>query len=64
MDTIKSTIGLGEEEKHPQEKAGTEPISGEKGDESKGEPYDAGNVQGTKALFFAHPFLDFYSFEE
>lgn len=56
MDTIKSTIGLGEEEKTPQEKAGTEPISGEKGDESKGEPYDAGNVQGTKALFFRSSF--------
>ena len=47
MDTIKSTVGLGEK---PEEKAGMEPVSGQQGDESKGEPYDAGNVQGMSLL--------------
>lgn len=44
MDTLKATFQSSAED--PKEKAGIEPISGEKGDESKGEPFDAGNVQG------------------
>ena len=51
--TIKSTIGVNDNNKDDRkkpptetEKSGTEPISGEMGEGTAGEPFDQGNVQG------------------
>jgi hypothetical protein len=45
MDTVKSAVGLGKKEE-----AGEEPVSGEKGEGTTAQPFDAGNsaeAQGT-----------------
>ena len=44
MNTIKSAVGMGKKDEE-----GQEPVSGEKGEGTTAEPFDAGNqpVQGT-----------------
>lgn len=42
MDTLKSATGLGD----PKQQSGEEPLSGEQGKGTVGEPYDQGNSEG------------------
>ena len=40
MDTLKGAVGLGKKDQE-----GSEPVSGEKGEGTTAEPFDAGNKQ-------------------
>ena len=50
MDSMKSATGLSTD---PSQKSGEEPLSGQKGEGTVGEPYDQGNAEGeiVPALF-------------
>lgn len=47
-DKVKSTLGT-----NPESQSGTEPLSGETGQGSAGEPYDQGNAAGEPLSFSA-----------
>ena len=51
METLKSVIGLGKTE--PAADESSEPVSGQQGEGTAAQPFDAGNNEGTTAPFLA-----------
>jgi hypothetical protein len=46
MESIKKAVGLGTEKQQQQQQQGREPVNGEAGAGTAGEPYDQGNSGG------------------